>query len=85
MAAARAQEPDNPLTLPCHILIAATDEYLRPAKLVGAVRESVQGADLFLTVISIAWIRGTGATDAESVDRLRALIAGGYRTPTPGV
>jgi hypothetical protein len=27
MAAAKAQEPGNPLPLPCDILIAITDEY----------------------------------------------------------
>ncbi|MET7702792.1 TetR/AcrR family transcriptional regulator [Streptomyces sp. NPDC005485] len=79
MAAARAQEPDNPLTVPCDILITATDTYVRAAQLAGHVRASVKGYDLFLAAVSVAWIRGTGATDAESVDRLRALIASGYR------
>ncbi|MGD6741221.1 TetR/AcrR family transcriptional regulator [Streptomyces sp. BH106] len=79
MAAARAHEPDNPLTLPCDTLISATDEYLRNAQLAGRVRESVQGYDLFLAAVSVAWIQGTGTTDEASLDRLRALIASGYR------
>ncbi|MFH9672373.1 TetR/AcrR family transcriptional regulator [Streptomyces sp. NPDC017405] len=79
MAAARAQEPDNPLTLPCDTLIAATEEYVRAARLTGCVRPSVQGYDLFLAVISVAWIRSTRAADEESVDRLRALVENGYR------
>ncbi|MHC5257407.1 TetR/AcrR family transcriptional regulator [Streptomyces sp. UC4497] len=79
MAAARAHEPDNPLTLPCDTLISATGEYLRNAQLAGRVRESVQGYDLFLAAVSVAWIQGTGTTDEASLDRLRALIASGYR------
>ncbi|MET7541573.1 helix-turn-helix domain-containing protein [Streptomyces sp. NPDC005507] len=78
MAAARAQEPDNPLTIPCHILITATDQYVRAAQLAGRVRASVQGYDLFLAACSIAWIKGNGA-EKESLDRLRTLIASGYR------
>ncbi|MFE9674127.1 TetR/AcrR family transcriptional regulator [Streptomyces sp. NPDC006259] len=79
MAAARAQDPGNPLTLPCDILITTTDRYVRAAQLTGHVRPSVTGYDLFLAAISVAWISGTGATDAESLGRLRALIESGYR------
>ncbi len=79
MAAAREQEPDNPLTLPCDNLITTTDEYVRTAQLAGHARPSVKGYDLFLAAISVAWIGGTGATDAESLDRLRGLIESGYR------
>lgn len=78
MAAARAQEPDNPLTIPCDILITATDQYVRAAQLAGHVRASVQGYDLFLAACSLAWIKGNGA-EAESLDRLRNLVASGYR------
>ncbi|MFE6164012.1 TetR/AcrR family transcriptional regulator [Streptomyces sp. NPDC056486] len=79
MAAAREQKPDNPLTLPCDDLIATTDEYLRAAQLAGRARPSVKGYDLFLAAISTAWISGTGATDEESLGRLRTLIESGYR------
>ncbi|WP_030622760.1 TetR/AcrR family transcriptional regulator [Streptomyces sclerotialus] len=79
MAAARAQEPDNPLTLPCDLLITTTDEYVRAAQLAGHARASVKGYDLFLAAVSVAWIKGTDATDEESLDRLRALIESGYR------
>ncbi|MDQ0579444.1 TetR/AcrR family transcriptional regulator [Streptomyces rishiriensis] len=79
MAAARAQEPGNPLTLPCDTLISATDAYVRAAQLAGHVRASVKGYDLFLAAISVAWIKGTRATDAESLDRLRSLVESGYR------
>ncbi|MFC9911215.1 TetR/AcrR family transcriptional regulator [Streptomyces sp. NPDC127197] len=78
MAAARAQEPGNPLTLPCDTLITTTDEYVRAAQLAGHVRPSVKGYDLFLAAISVAWISGTGATDEESLGRLRMLIESGY-------
>jgi AcrR family transcriptional regulator len=78
MAAARAQEPDNPLTIPCDILISATDQYVRAAQLAGRVRASVRGQDLFLAACSIAWIKGNG-TEEEPLDRLRMLIASGYR------
>jgi AcrR family transcriptional regulator len=78
MAAARAQEPDSPLTIPCDILISATDEYVRAAQLAGRVRASVRGHDLFLAACSVAWIKGTG-TEGEPLDRLRTLIASGYR------
>jgi AcrR family transcriptional regulator len=79
MAAARAQEPGNPLTLPCETLISTTEEYARAAAADGHVRPSVRGYDLFLAAVSVAWIKATGDTDEESVDRLRALIEHGYR------
>ncbi|WP_328908007.1 TetR/AcrR family transcriptional regulator [Streptomyces sp. NBC_00234] len=78
MAAARAQDPDNPLTIPCDILITATDQYVRAAQRAGHVRASVEGYDLFLAACSVAWIKGTG-TEEKSLDRLRTLIASGYR------
>ncbi|MBE4733354.1 MULTISPECIES: TetR/AcrR family transcriptional regulator [Streptomyces] len=80
MAATRAQDPGNPLTVPCDDLIATTDAYVRAAQRTGYVRPSVTGHDLFLAACSVAWIKGTGAT-GESVDRLRALVAHGYREP----
>ncbi|MFI7503183.1 TetR/AcrR family transcriptional regulator [Streptomyces sp. NPDC049687] len=80
MAATRAQDPDNPLTVPCDELIATTDAYVRAAQRTGYVRRSVTGYDLFLASCSVAWIKGTGAT-GESVERLRALVAHGYREP----
>ncbi|MFJ7152814.1 TetR/AcrR family transcriptional regulator [Streptomyces sp. NPDC100445] len=79
MAAARAQQPDNPLTLPCDTLVTTTDAYVRAARLAGHVRPSVEGYDLFLAAVSVAWVRGTGAADEESLARLRALVGTGYR------
>jgi AcrR family transcriptional regulator len=79
IAAARAQEPGNPLTLPCDHLIATTDEYVRAAQRAGQVRPSVTGFDLFLAASSVAWMMGTGAIDAESLGRLRGLVESGYR------
>ncbi|MFD5317648.1 hypothetical protein [Streptomyces sp. NPDC127098] len=81
MAAARAQEPDNPLTLPCELLISTTEEYVRAAQRAGRARASVTGYDLLLAAISVAWISGTGATDTNSLGRLWALIESGYRRP----
>ena len=78
MAAARAQEPDNPLTIPCDILITATDQYVEAAQGAGHIRASVRGHYLFLAACSVAWIKGTGMEE-ESLDRLRTLIATGYR------
>lgn len=40
----------------------------------GAVRLSVRGFDLFLSVCSIAWVGSNGA-DEESLGRLRLLFA----------
>ncbi|MDX2932697.1 TetR/AcrR family transcriptional regulator [Streptomyces ipomoeae] len=79
MAAARAQDPDNPLTLSCDTVITATEEYVRAAQRAGRVRESVQGYDLFLAAISVAWLKGASAAEEESLDRVRALVATGYR------
>ncbi|MFI6573147.1 TetR/AcrR family transcriptional regulator [Nocardia fluminea] len=78
MTAARAQNPDNPLTIPCDIFIATTDKYVNAAQNEGHVRAAVRGYDLFLAACSIAWIKGNGA-DEESLNRLRTLIASGYR------
>ncbi|MFF7979678.1 TetR/AcrR family transcriptional regulator [Streptomyces sp. NPDC007901] len=79
MAAARAQDPDNPLTLPCDTVITATEEYVQAAQRTGYVRKSVKGYDLFLAAISVAWLKGAGAAEEESLDRVRALIVAGYR------
>ncbi len=79
MVAAREQQPDNPLTVPCGEIIATTDEYVQAAQSAGSVRPSVQGYDLFLSAVSVAWTMGTGAADEESLDRLRGLIESGYR------
>ncbi|MGW0792950.1 TetR/AcrR family transcriptional regulator [Streptomyces sp. NPDC002911] len=79
MAAAREQEPGNPLTLPCDDLIATTEEYVRAAQQVGHARPSVKGYDLYLAAVWLAWTKGTGAHDEEALDRLRALIEVGYR------
>lgn len=79
MAAARELDPGNPLTVPCGALTATTDAYVRAAQLSGQVRASVRGFDLFLGAVSVAWIKGTGATDEESLDRLRSLMESGYR------
>ncbi|MGW7265948.1 TetR/AcrR family transcriptional regulator [Streptomyces sp. NPDC054842] len=81
MAAAKAQKPDNPLTLPCDHLITTTDEYLRAAQQAGSARPSVTGYDLFLSACSIAWLMGTGAADEASLGRLRDLVESGYRRP----
>ncbi|MEU3734623.1 TetR/AcrR family transcriptional regulator [Streptomyces sp. NPDC033538] len=79
IAAAKAQDPGNPLTLSCDHIIATTDEYVRAAQRAGQVRPSVTGFDLFLAASSVAWVMGTGATDEESLGRLRGLIESGYR------
>jgi AcrR family transcriptional regulator len=84
MAAARAQDPDNPLTVPCYDIISTTDEYLHAAQRAGQVRHSVQGQDLFLAAVSVAWTMGAGTVDEESLDRLRGLIEHGYRDSDGG-
>ncbi|MET7988867.1 MULTISPECIES: TetR/AcrR family transcriptional regulator [unclassified Streptomyces] len=82
MAAARELDPDNPLTVSCDALTSTTDTYLRAAQLAGYARAPVRGFDLFLSAVSVAWIKGTGYTDEESLDRLRALFESGYREGT---
>jgi AcrR family transcriptional regulator len=79
MTATQAQDPDNPLTLPCDTVATATEEYVQAAQRTGYVRASVKGFDLFLAALSVAWLKGTGGVDEESLDRVRALIAAGYR------
>ncbi|WP_109530070.1 TetR/AcrR family transcriptional regulator [Nocardia aurea] len=79
MAAARALDPDNPLTVPCENIIATTDEYVLAAQLTGQVRASVTGRDLFLLAVSVAWTMGAAEADHEVLDRLLTLIENGYR------
>ncbi|WP_216912993.1 TetR/AcrR family transcriptional regulator [Nocardia noduli] len=79
MAAARALDPDNPLTVPCENIIATTDEYVLAAQLTGQVRASVTGRDLFLLAVSVAWTMGAAGVDHEVLDRLLTLIENGYR------
>lgn len=81
MAAAKAREPENPLTLPCDLLVATTDEYVEAAQRAGHARPGVTGFDLFLAACSVAWLMGTGATDEDALGRLRDLIENGYRRP----
>ncbi|MFC9663991.1 TetR/AcrR family transcriptional regulator [Nocardia sp. NPDC127606] len=78
MAAAQAQAPDDPLRIPCDIFISATDKYVKAAQSAGHVRTSIRGYDLFLAACSIAWIKSNGANE-QSLDRLRTLLASGYR------
>ncbi|MCP3140534.1 TetR/AcrR family transcriptional regulator [Pyxidicoccus xibeiensis] len=78
MVAAREREPENPLTLPCDSLIATTNEYLKAAQLGGHARSSVRGYDLFLTAISVAWLKGTGAADDASLTAVRTIVETGY-------
>jgi AcrR family transcriptional regulator len=82
MAAARAEAPGNPLTVPCHEIIATTDGFLIAAQRAGRVRPSVRGVDLFLAAVSVAWAMGVGTIDEESLDRLRGLVEHGYREIT---
>lgn len=79
MAAARALEPDNSLTVPCEKLIGTTDEYVRSAQLTGQVRAAVSGRDLFLLAVSVAWTMGAAEADQQALDRLLTLIENGYR------
>lgn len=78
MAVAQAQDPENPLTVPCSILVTTTEQFLLAAQNGGRVRLSVRGFDLFLSACSIAWVRSNGA-DEESLTRLRLIFASGYR------
>lgn len=79
MAAARASEPSNPLTLPCQELIAVTDGFLGAAQQSGNARPSVSGRDLFMAAAALAWIRGTGGADDTTLTGIRNLMAGGYQ------
>lgn len=78
MAAARASEPDNPLTRPCEELMAVTDGFLSAAQQAGYARDEVTGRDLFLATAALAWVRGTAGPDDAALAGLRNLIAGGY-------
>ncbi|MFC9624011.1 TetR/AcrR family transcriptional regulator [Streptomyces sp. NPDC056930] len=76
LAAIRVKE--SPLTVPCHTLIGITGDLLRTAQLNGNARTSVQGDDLFLAALSVAWVKGSGAGDETSLSSLRAITETGY-------
>lgn len=78
MAAARASEPENPLTLPCTELIATTGEFLHAAQKAGAARPEVGGRALFLAAAALAWVRGSNSPDDAALAGLRRLLAHGY-------
>lgn len=82
MAATRASDPENPLTLPCTELIATTDEFLHAAQKAGAARPEVTGRDLFLAASSLAWIRGHTSPDDAGLAGLRNVLALGYEART---
>ncbi|MGV0341495.1 TetR/AcrR family transcriptional regulator [Corynebacterium mastitidis] len=82
MSAAQSKDPNNPLTIPCTELITATENFLHAAQKSGNARTEVQGYDLYLSVCAIAWIRGNGA-ESSALQRLRSLIASGYRDQPP--
>lgn len=79
MAAAQARDPDNPLTLPCEEVIATIDIYLRAAQAAGVAQPWVGPRDLFLSAISLAWVRGTSAADEPALAALRRIDECGYR------
>lgn len=79
VAAARELDPGNPLTVPCEQVIATTGEYLESAQQAGVAHARVRPRDLFLAAVSIAWIRGTGGADDDSLAALRRLDESGYR------
>lgn len=79
IAAAQARDPDNPLTVPCTVLIEATDGYVEAARRSGCVRPGVSGHDLFLASVSLAWTATAASLDTEAVQRLHDLIENGYR------
>jgi AcrR family transcriptional regulator len=81
MTAVQRPEPDNPLTIPCDALVLATEHFVRAAQDAGRVRAVIRGSDLFLAACSLAAIRSNGA-DADSLVRLRSLIASGYLEET---
>jgi AcrR family transcriptional regulator len=81
MTAVQRPEPDNPLTIPCDDLVLATEHFVRAAQDAHRVRAAIRGSDLFLAACSLATIRSNGA-DADSLVRLRSLIASGYLETT---
>lgn len=81
MAAARASEADNPLTLPCTELTEMTEGFLAPAQRSGAARPDVTGRDLFMAAVALAWVRRASGPDDASLTGLRNLMAGGYQQP----
>jgi len=83
MAAARENEPDNPLTYPCDQLITMTDEFLKAAQLTGHVRPEVGSRDLFQAAAAVSWIRGCGPADQVALAGLRDLLEHGYRRVAP--
>ncbi|WP_260326777.1 TetR/AcrR family transcriptional regulator [Streptomyces sp. TLI_185] len=78
MVAARAQDPDNPLTLPCETVITATEECVQAAQRTGCIRES-KGYDRFLAAISVAWLKVPVPWRRSRWNRVRALIVVGHR------
>ncbi|PWI05649.1 TetR family transcriptional regulator [Streptomyces sp. NWU339] len=72
------EEGDSPLAVSCQNLIAITDELLRPAQRDGTARASVQADTLFLSALSLAWVRSAGTADSASLEALRAMTETGY-------
>ncbi len=83
MAAARANEADNPLTYPCDQLIAMTDEFLKAAQRTGHVRPEVGSHGLFQATAAVSWVRGCGPADQVALAGLRDLLEHGYSRAAP--
>ncbi|MFM9608392.1 TetR/AcrR family transcriptional regulator [Streptomyces sp. V2] len=69
----------SPLSVSCQELLAVTDEFLAAAREHGTARPAVQGRDLFLAALFLAWTEGA-PVDGDALPTLRQLIETGYST-----
>ncbi|QNP75068.1 TetR/AcrR family transcriptional regulator [Streptomyces roseirectus] len=70
---------DSPLAVSCQELVAVTDEFLAAAQRDGTARATVQGRDLFLAALFLAWTGSVPVEDA-ALPTLRQLVETGYST-----
>ena len=72
------EEGGSPLAVSCQKLIAITDGILRSAQRGGTARAAVDADTLFLTALSLAWVKGAKPRHPAQLEALRSMTETGY-------
>ncbi|HST45320.1 MAG TPA: helix-turn-helix domain-containing protein [Luteimonas sp.] len=71
-------QPDSALGPACQTLIEATDEFLAAAQRAGRARTSLNGRDLFLGALAVAWAGGASKAGSDTQAALHEVLRSGW-------
>lgn len=78
-----ACQVESALTPTCLHVISTTEAILQSAQRDGLARQTLQGRDIFLGALAIAWASGVTAADERTRAVLRDLLKDGWAAPRP--